>query len=172
MGATGPGDPLTPGFPSIDGIYRQPLNESGLPTIPAFALSYGDAQEILRRMKGEYHTAFSKFFFWSYLQRWTNCRQNYFSDRLLQSSTPWSWYVWCSSLSDYNPPVLRVLASSQKKYLCLYAISVLLKSFSWWINTVLQWDFFNQSHPSKFFANWPIGLEYKNGHCFCNVQLA
>lgn len=93
MGATGPGDPLTPGFPSIDGIYRQPLNESGLPTIPAFALSYGDAQEILRRMKGEYHTAFSKFFFWSYLQRWTNCRQNYFSDRLLQSSTPWSWYV-------------------------------------------------------------------------------
>ena len=51
--ATGPGDPLTPGYPSVDGIYRQPLNESGLPTVPAFALSYGDAQEILRRMKGQ-----------------------------------------------------------------------------------------------------------------------
>ena len=49
---TGPGDPLTPGFPSVDGIYRQPLNESGLPPIPAFALSYGDAKEILNRMKG------------------------------------------------------------------------------------------------------------------------
>ena len=57
--AAGPGDPLTPGFPSVDGIYRQPLNDSGLPTIPAFALSYGDAQEILRRMKGEYIPAVS-----------------------------------------------------------------------------------------------------------------
>ena len=63
MGATGPGDPLTPGFPSIDGIYRQPLNESGVPTIPAFELSYGDAQEIIRRMKGEPRAAFYKFFF-------------------------------------------------------------------------------------------------------------
>ena len=61
MGATGPGDPLTPGFPSIDGIYRQPLNESGLPRVPAFELSYGDAQEILRRMKGEYRNSLSEF---------------------------------------------------------------------------------------------------------------
>lgn len=58
MGETGPGDPLTPGFPSVDGIYRQPLNESGLPKIPAFELSYKDAEEILRRMKGEFHTVF------------------------------------------------------------------------------------------------------------------
>ena len=63
MGKTGPGDPLTPGFPSIDGIYRQPINDSGLPTIPAFGLSYGDAQEILHRMKGKYHMAVSSFFF-------------------------------------------------------------------------------------------------------------
>lgn len=52
LGKQGPGDPLTPGFPSVDGIYRKPLNQSGLPTIPAMALSYGDAKEILRRMKG------------------------------------------------------------------------------------------------------------------------
>ena len=53
MGRQGPGDPLTPGFPSVDGIYRNPLNKSGLPTIPAMAMSYGDAKEILRRMKGK-----------------------------------------------------------------------------------------------------------------------
>ena len=53
MGKQGPGDPLTPGFPSVDGIYRNPLNKSGLPTIPAMAMSYGDAKEILRRMKGK-----------------------------------------------------------------------------------------------------------------------
>lgn len=52
IGRQGPGDPLTPGFPSVDGIYRNPLNKSGLPTIPAMAMSYGDAKEILRRMKG------------------------------------------------------------------------------------------------------------------------
>ena len=56
LGKQGPGDPLTPGFPSVDGIYRKPLNQSGLPTIPAMALSYGDAKEILRRMKGKFHT--------------------------------------------------------------------------------------------------------------------
>ena len=53
MGKQGPGDPLTPGFPSVDGIYRNPINKSGLPTIPAVAMSYGDAKEILRRMKGK-----------------------------------------------------------------------------------------------------------------------
>ena len=52
--ATGPGDPLTPGFPSVDGIYREALNGSDSLPIPAMVLSYGDAQEILRRMKGQY----------------------------------------------------------------------------------------------------------------------
>lgn len=50
--ATGLGDPLTPGFPSVDGIYREVLNNNGSSPIPAIVLSYGDAQEILRRMKG------------------------------------------------------------------------------------------------------------------------
>ena len=54
MGEKGPGDPLTPGFPAVEGIYRQSLNQSGLPTIPSMAMSYGDANEILRRMKGTY----------------------------------------------------------------------------------------------------------------------
>ena len=56
MGGKGPGDPLTPGYPAVDGIYRLPLNHSGLPTIPANAMSYGDAKEILRLMKGKFHT--------------------------------------------------------------------------------------------------------------------
>ena len=54
MGEKGPGDPLTPGFPAVDGIHRQPLNQSGLPTIPFMAMSFGDAKEILGRMKGKY----------------------------------------------------------------------------------------------------------------------
>ena len=53
MSQTGPGDPLTPGYPSVDGIYRNPINESGLPTIPAIPMSYRDAKEILRRMRGK-----------------------------------------------------------------------------------------------------------------------
>ena len=52
MGGAGPGDPLTPGYPSVDGIYRNPKNQSGLPKIPATAMSYGDVKEILRRIKG------------------------------------------------------------------------------------------------------------------------
>lgn len=81
MGATGPGDPLTPGFPSVDGIYRQPLNESGLPKIPAFELSYKDAEEILRRMKGEFLTVFSKIFLLKELVTLTEMLP-YCSDRL------------------------------------------------------------------------------------------
>ena len=56
MGEKGPGDPLTPGYPAVDGIYRLALNQSGLPTIPATAMSYGDAKEVLRRMKGQFYT--------------------------------------------------------------------------------------------------------------------
>ena len=47
-----PGDVLTPGYPSIDGIYRIPLNEVKNPGIPAHDISYEDAYEILRRLKG------------------------------------------------------------------------------------------------------------------------
>ena len=52
MCGAGPGDPLTPGYPSIDGIYRNKIDKSGLPKIPVTAMSYKDAKEILRRMKG------------------------------------------------------------------------------------------------------------------------
>ncbi|XP_032222382.2 putative N-acetylated-alpha-linked acidic dipeptidase isoform X1 [Nematostella vectensis] len=47
------GDPLTPHFPSIPGMYRRPLNESKLPSIPAQPISFEEAKHILSRMKGE-----------------------------------------------------------------------------------------------------------------------
>ena len=53
LGETGPGDVLTPGFPSVDGIYREPVGKLRLPSVPALPLSYGDALEILRRMDGK-----------------------------------------------------------------------------------------------------------------------
>ena len=46
------GDPLTPGIPSLDGMYRLPYNESRLPGIPAQPISYGSAMELLRRLGG------------------------------------------------------------------------------------------------------------------------
>ena len=46
------GDPLTPGLPATAGIYRRPVNESKLPSIPSQAISYGDAMELLRRLGG------------------------------------------------------------------------------------------------------------------------
>jgi len=49
----GVGDPQTPVLPSIEGIYRRPINESELPTIPAQPISYGDAQHFLKHMKGK-----------------------------------------------------------------------------------------------------------------------
>jgi N-acetylated-alpha-linked acidic dipeptidase len=50
--AQGVGDPLTPGRPSIPGVYRRPSSESGLPTIPAHPMSYGDAINFLKHMEG------------------------------------------------------------------------------------------------------------------------
>lgn len=46
------GDPLTPVLPATKGMYRRPVNESELPKIPAQAISYGDAMELLRRLGG------------------------------------------------------------------------------------------------------------------------
>jgi N-acetylated-alpha-linked acidic dipeptidase len=48
----GVGDPQTPALPSIQGMYRRPLNESQLPSIPAQPISYGDAVHFLKNMKG------------------------------------------------------------------------------------------------------------------------
>lgn len=46
------GDPLTPGRPSLPGIYRNPRNDSQLPKIPAHPMSYGDAVHFLSKMQG------------------------------------------------------------------------------------------------------------------------
>lgn len=56
------GDPLTPVLPSTKGIYRRPVNESELPKIPAQAISYGDAMELLRRLGGKNVFFFNKIF--------------------------------------------------------------------------------------------------------------
>jgi len=49
-----PGDPLTPGWPSIPGERRIDAAESlVLPKIPAIAISYGDARRILQNIEGQ-----------------------------------------------------------------------------------------------------------------------
>lgn len=47
-----PGDPLTPLTPSIDGMYRLPLANSKLPTIPVLPIGYNDAHFILQGIGG------------------------------------------------------------------------------------------------------------------------
>ena len=48
------GDPLTPLLPSIDGVYRITRNDTDtLPSIPAHVITYDDAVEFLKRLKGE-----------------------------------------------------------------------------------------------------------------------
>ncbi|XP_031552258.1 glutamate carboxypeptidase 2-like [Actinia tenebrosa] len=46
------GDPLTPGYPAVDGIYRLPLDEAkkGLPQIPVHPMPYKDAAPLLRML--------------------------------------------------------------------------------------------------------------------------
>ena len=46
------GDPLTPVLPATEGMYRRPVNEIQLPKIPAQAISYGDAMELVQRLRG------------------------------------------------------------------------------------------------------------------------
>ncbi|HEV2177576.1 MAG TPA: M28 family metallopeptidase [Terriglobia bacterium] len=49
-----PGDPLTPGWASTDGAPRIPESESRiLPKIPMVPLSAADAEEILKRLRGQ-----------------------------------------------------------------------------------------------------------------------
>lgn len=50
--ATNFGDPLTPGIPSIDGMYRRPKNMTALAAIPTQPISYNDALYLLRQLKG------------------------------------------------------------------------------------------------------------------------
>ena len=52
--ATSLGDPITPGLPSIDGVFRISPEEADLPQIPATPIPYGDAKQIMEIMAGEY----------------------------------------------------------------------------------------------------------------------
>lgn len=48
-----PGDPLTPGKPSIPGVPRlKPEDVKGLPKIPVQPISYGDAKRLLEPLRG------------------------------------------------------------------------------------------------------------------------
>ena len=48
------GDPLTPGFPSLDGIYRRKKTDiKDIPPILVQPISYGDARWLLQQMTGE-----------------------------------------------------------------------------------------------------------------------
>ncbi|CAH3021074.1 unnamed protein product [Porites evermanni] len=48
------GDPQTPGFPSVEGMYRLPKEEAEklLPQIPTHPISYKDAEPLLRTLVG------------------------------------------------------------------------------------------------------------------------
>jgi hypothetical protein len=48
------GDPLTHGLPSIPGMYRSPRDDVSLPTIPVHVITYEEAEQLLRRMKGKF----------------------------------------------------------------------------------------------------------------------
>ncbi|XP_006820652.1 glutamate carboxypeptidase 2-like, partial [Saccoglossus kowalevskii] len=47
------GDPLTPGYPSLDSAYREEGDIDGLPNIPVHPIGYNDAVEILRQIDGD-----------------------------------------------------------------------------------------------------------------------
>jgi N-acetylated-alpha-linked acidic dipeptidase len=48
----GAGDPSTPGYPSLAGAKRVPLDSMPVPRIPVLPLSYGNAVELLRDVRG------------------------------------------------------------------------------------------------------------------------
>jgi N-acetylated-alpha-linked acidic dipeptidase len=48
----GDGDPSTPGYPSVKGARRVPVDSMGVPRIPVIPLSYGNAAELLRDLRG------------------------------------------------------------------------------------------------------------------------
>ncbi|XP_040282291.1 N-acetylated-alpha-linked acidic dipeptidase 2-like isoform X1 [Bufo bufo] len=53
LNLNGAGDPLTPGYPAKDFMYRYKADEGvGLPSIPVHPIGYHDAEQILRLMGG------------------------------------------------------------------------------------------------------------------------
>ena len=49
----GIGDPLTPGIPSIDGMYRDPIDHRLFGKIPTQPISHRDAISLLSRLRGK-----------------------------------------------------------------------------------------------------------------------
>ena len=49
----GAGDPTTPGYASVAGAPRVPLDQSGVPRIPVVPMGYGNAAELLRGLRGK-----------------------------------------------------------------------------------------------------------------------
>jgi N-acetylated-alpha-linked acidic dipeptidase len=47
------GDPSTPGYPSVDGARRLPLDQMDVPHIPVVPISYGNAALLLRDLRGQ-----------------------------------------------------------------------------------------------------------------------
>ncbi|XP_021363831.1 N-acetylated-alpha-linked acidic dipeptidase 2-like [Mizuhopecten yessoensis] len=47
------GDPLTPGYAAINGVYRTPPSSDCYPKIPSQPISYNDAAELMRDMRGQ-----------------------------------------------------------------------------------------------------------------------
>ncbi|XP_071530780.1 N-acetylated-alpha-linked acidic dipeptidase 2-like [Panulirus ornatus] len=47
------GDPTTPYYPALDGVYRLPEEQTDTPTIPAHTLSYNDARKLLVNLGGQ-----------------------------------------------------------------------------------------------------------------------
>jgi N-acetylated-alpha-linked acidic dipeptidase len=49
----GNGDPTTPGYGSVAGVPRQPVAAAHVPAIPVVPISYGNAAELMRGMRGQ-----------------------------------------------------------------------------------------------------------------------
>jgi hypothetical protein len=56
----GRGDPLTPGLPSVEGIFRLPQDKANLPKIPATPMPYGKAVHLLKIMEGKLEQLMAK----------------------------------------------------------------------------------------------------------------
>uniref|UniRef100_A0A8C6X3M9 Glutamate carboxypeptidase 2 n=1 Tax=Naja naja TaxID=35670 RepID=A0A8C6X3M9_NAJNA len=57
LNLNGAGDPLTPGYPAKDYMFRLEVNDGvGIPTIPVHPISYHDAEVLLRKVKMHVHS--------------------------------------------------------------------------------------------------------------------
>jgi N-acetylated-alpha-linked acidic dipeptidase len=49
----GAGDPTTPGYGAVGGVPRQPVSAANVPTIPVVPMSYGNAAELMKGLRGK-----------------------------------------------------------------------------------------------------------------------